>query len=129
MLGYDAEGEFAMPVIAEDATFTQVVQFEVEPAKQEALIQAIVTEVDRWVRHLPGFVASNFHASFDGRHVLNYAQWRTEADFRDFTKDPEGERLSQAIRAVGSVSGPQAVHYRVVRCIEPQSPRQETAHG
>ena len=110
-----------MPIIAEDATFTQVVRFDIDPAKQEALIAAIVAEVERWVRHLPGFVSSTFHASLDGGHVLNDAQWRTEADFQGFTKNPEGERLSRAIRAIGPSSGPQAVHYRVVRCIEPHS--------
>ena len=111
-----------MAVIAEGDTFTQVVQFEVEPAKQHALIAAIAAEVERWVRHRPGFVSSTFHASLDGRHVLNYAQWRTEADFHAFTRDPEGDRLGVAIRAVGPVSGPAAVQYRVVRCIEPEQP-------
>ncbi len=108
-----------MPTIAEDDTFTQVVQFEVEPAKQDALIVAIVAEVERWVRHRPGFVSSSFHASLDGQYVLNYAQWRSEADFRAFTEDPEGERLGAAIRAIGLTGGPKAVQYRVVRSIEP----------
>jgi len=107
-----------MPTIAEDGTFTQVVQFEVESDKQETLIAAIVAEVERWVQRRPGFVSSTFHASLDGRHVLNYAQWRSEADFRAFTEDPEGERLGAAIRAVGPTSGPEAVHYRVVRSIK-----------
>ena len=108
-----------MPVIQEDDTFTQVVQFEVEPDKQAALISAIVAEVERWVRHRPGFVSSTFHASLDGRHVLNYAQWRTEAAFHAFTADPEGERLGAAIRAVGPSGGPNAVAYRVIRAVTP----------
>ncbi len=111
-----------MPTIAKNDSFTQVVQFEVEPAKQDALIQAIVGEVERWVRHRPGFVSSTFHASLDGRHVLNYAQWRSEADFRAFTEDPEGERLGAAIRAIGPTGGPKAVQYRVVHSIEPPRP-------
>jgi len=108
-----------MPTIAEDDTFTQVVQFEVAPAKQQALIAAIVAEVERWVRHRPGFVSSTFHASLDGKHVLNYAQWRTEADFHAFAADPEGERLGAAVRGVGPNAGPQAIAYRVVRSISP----------
>jgi len=107
-----------MPVITEDATFTQLVRFEVEPAKQEALIHAIVAEVERWVRRRPGFVSSTLHASFDGRHVFNYAQWRTEADFHGFAADPEGERLSAAIRAVGPDSGPHGIACRVARGVE-----------
>ena len=106
-----------MPVIAEGDTFTQVVQFETAPERQAALVAAIVAEVERWVRHRPGFVSSSFHASLDGRHVMNYAQWRSEADFRAFTADPEGERLGAAIRAVGPEGGPHAVAYRVSRAI------------
>ncbi len=108
-----------MPQIVEGDTFTQIVQFEVHPEQQEPLIQAVVAEVERWVRHRPGFLSSTFHASFDGHHVLNYAQWRTQADFDGFTKDPEGERLSAAIHAVGPRDGPHAVAYRVVRAIDP----------
>lgn len=106
-----------MPTIAEDETFTQVIQFDIEPERQDALIAAIVAEVERWVRYRPGFVSSTFHASLDGKHVLNYAQWRTEADFRAFTADPESERLGVAIGAVGPSGGPSNVAYRVARTI------------
>ena len=107
-----------MPTIAEDSTFTQVVHFAVAPDRQLALIAAIVGEVERWVRHLPGFVSSTFHASHDGASVLNYAQWRTAADFYAFTKHPEGDRLTAAVHAVGPLTGPDAIAYRVVRCVE-----------
>lgn len=107
-----------MPEIVEDDSFTQVVQFEVDPGQQDLLIQTVVAEVERWVRHRPGFLSSTFHASLDGHHVLNYAQWRTKTDFDGFTKDPEGERLSAAIHAVGPRDGPHAVAYRVVRAID-----------
>lgn len=105
-----------MATIAEDATFTQIVRFEIDPTRQDALIQAIVAEAERWIRHRPGFVSSTFHASLDGRHMVNYAQWATEADFRGFTQDPECERLSAAIRAIGP-DGPHAIACRVARSI------------
>jgi len=94
------------------------VQFDVDAGQQEPLIAAVVAEVERWVRHRPGFLSSTFHASLDGQHVLNYAQWRTKADFEGLTKDPEGERLSAAIRAVGPQGGPHAIAYRVARAID-----------
>ena len=47
-----------MPNIVEDDTFTQVVQFEVEPERQAELIATIVGEVERWVSHRPGFVSA-----------------------------------------------------------------------
>jgi quinol monooxygenase YgiN len=77
-----------MATLREDDTFTQVVRFDVAPEKQAVLISAIAAEVERWVRHRPGFVSSTFHASRDGRHVLNYAQWRDEAAFRGSRKTP-----------------------------------------
>ena len=106
-----------MATIAENLAFTQIVPFEVDPTKQNALIKAIVAEVERWMQHRPGFVSSTFHASLDGRHVVNYAQWATEADFRGFIQDPNGERLNAAIRAIGP-DGPHGIACRVVCSID-----------
>ena len=108
-----------MARIAEDATFTQVVRFDVDPEKQGRLIAAIVVEVERWVCRRPGFISSTFHASLDGRHVLNYAQWTDEASFRGFADDPEGKKLSAAIHAVDTALKPHAIACRVVRSIGP----------
>lgn len=107
-----------MVTITEDGTFTQIVRFDVNPAHQNALIAAIVAEVERWVCRRPGFVSSTFHASHDGHHVINYAQWESEAAFREFTQDPEGESLKSAIQAVDESLKPHAIHCRVVRSIE-----------
>jgi len=107
-----------MARISEDNTYTQIVRFDVDPAKQDALISAIVKEVERWVCRRPGFISSTFHASFDGKHVVNYAQWSDEAAFRSFGQDPEGERLRAAIHAVDPSLTPHAVQCRVVRSIE-----------
>ncbi len=107
-----------MASITEGNTFTQVVHFAVEPDRQAALVEAVAAEIKRWVRHCPGFISSSLHASLDGRHVLNYAQWRTEADFEAFTRDPEGERLGAAVRAARPLAGPEAVRYRVARVVD-----------
>jgi len=108
-----------MANISEDGTFTQVVRFDVEPGKQERLIAAIVGELERWVCRRPGFISSTFHASLDGAHVLNYAQWKDEASFKGFSADPEGKQLSATIHAVDPLLKPHAIAYRVVRSINP----------
>ena len=108
-----------MRAIAKDNTVTQLVQFEVTPDQQDWLIAAIAGEAERWIRHRHGFVSSTLHASLDGRHVVNHAQWRSKADFRVFTADPETERLRAAIRAAGPADRPQPVACRVVRSIVP----------
>jgi heme-degrading monooxygenase HmoA len=107
-----------MAQIAEDKTFTQVVRFDVSADKQIVLIEAIAAEVERWVRHKQGFVSSSFHASLDGEHVLNYAQWESKADFEAFTHDPETERLQQAIKDVAPSLKPHAIQCRVIRSID-----------
>ena len=88
-----------MPTIEVDDTFTKVVQFEVDPSRQEALIAAIAGEVERWVRHRPGFLSSTLHASLDGHHVLNYAQWRSIEDFEAMMKNPAAAPHMEAIAA------------------------------
>jgi quinol monooxygenase YgiN len=108
-----------MATITEDDTFTQIVRFDIDPAHQDALIAAIVAEVERWVRRRPGFVSSTLHASHDGCHVINYAQWESETAFRGFTQDPEGEALKAAIQAVDESLKPHAIHCRAVRSIDP----------
>jgi hypothetical protein len=37
---------------------------------------------------LPGFVSANLHVSLDRKHVANYAQWKTRADFEAMLKNP-----------------------------------------
>lgn len=106
-----------MATISENDVFTQVVRFDVDPDKQAALISAIVGEVERWVSKRDGFVSSTFHASHDGKHVINYAQWKDEAAFKGFTEDPETGRLQAAIKGVDASLKPHAIHCRVVRSI------------
>lgn len=107
-----------MATIHADNTFTQVVRFDVDPDRQSRLLAVIAAEVERWVSRRPGFISASFHASGDGRHVLNYAQWRDEAAFDGFTTHPESRHLQAAIRAVDPSLKPHAVSYRVVRCVE-----------
>ena len=37
---------------------------------------------------LPGYVSANLHKGLDGRHVVNYAQWRTREDFEAMLRNP-----------------------------------------
>lgn len=59
--------------------------FETKPEQQQALI-------DQWMRFAeavkqePGFVGAALHRSTDGTRVINYAQWRSEADYSSFVQ-------------------------------------------
>ena len=48
--------------------------FTVEPGNQDRLIEAWQRSTDEVIRHLPGCVSANIHASLDGTKVVNYAQ-------------------------------------------------------
>jgi hypothetical protein len=51
-----------------------IVQFDVAPEQQQALIDGIAEEVECRFTGYDGLVSANFHASEDGRRVINYAQ-------------------------------------------------------
>src|SRR5262245_5414921 len=59
--------------------------FDTTPQQQQALI-------DQWIRFTeavkdePGFLGAALHKSTDGTRVINYAHWRSEADFENFLK-------------------------------------------
>ncbi len=56
--------------------------FTVAPERQQQLVDLLDRATEDVMRHLPGFVSANLHASLDGTRVVNYAQWRSVEDFR-----------------------------------------------
>jgi heme-degrading monooxygenase HmoA len=71
--------------------------FTVRPERQRELVDALVTATDEVMRHLPGFVSANIHASDDGTRVINYAQWETADAFHAMRTLPEArEHMQQA---------------------------------
>lgn len=67
---------------------TLVNVFTVAPAKRQELVDALEVATAEVMRHRQGFVSANFHVSLDGTRVINYAQWRSEADFQAMLADP-----------------------------------------
>ena len=68
---------------------TLVNVFTVSPDKQGELADLLVRATDETMRHLPGFISATIHRSVDGTKVINYAQWRSQADFEALKKNPE----------------------------------------
>lgn len=75
-----------MLVSREGNLVTLINVFDTTPEQQQALI-------DEWTRfteelkELPGLIGTALHRSKDGTRVVNYAQWRSEADFDSFLKN------------------------------------------
>ena len=63
--------------------------FTVAPEKQDELVKVLVDATQQTMKHLPGFVSANIHRSLDGTKVVNYAQWKTMADFEAMRKNQE----------------------------------------
>ena len=55
--------------------------FIVRPEKAEELVK-VLAEATETMRTMAGFVSANLHVSRDRTRVVNYAQWRSDADFK-----------------------------------------------
>lgn len=76
--------------------------FTVDPARAEELL-GVLSRATEGLRHRPGFVSANFHVSRDGRHVANYAQWRSQEDLDAMLADEAaGVHLREAAALVES---------------------------
>ncbi|MBD2099959.1 antibiotic biosynthesis monooxygenase [Leptolyngbya sp. FACHB-261] len=89
-----------MPTIEENRFFTPIIEFEVAPENQQAFIDAIADEVERYFKSYVGFISASFHASDDGQRVINYAQWRSKEDWTASGRVPHNDEASAAILEV-----------------------------
>ncbi len=72
--------------------------FTVEPARQHELVELLDEATEQTMRHQPGFVSANIHASLDGTKVVNYAQWASAKHFEAMLANPDaGEHMSRAM--------------------------------
>ncbi|MEU9336984.1 antibiotic biosynthesis monooxygenase family protein [Streptomyces sp. NPDC048290] len=68
---------------------TLINMFTVAPERQGELIALLARATEETMKHRPGFLCANFHASQDGERVVNYAQWESEEHYRAMLADPE----------------------------------------
>jgi len=74
-----------MHISREDHLVTLINVFETKPEQQQELIDQWIRFVDS-VKGEPGMIGTALHRSTDGTRVVNYAQWRSEADLDRFLK-------------------------------------------
>ncbi|KJZ15201.1 hypothetical protein TW85_06345 [Marinomonas sp. S3726] len=77
----------------EDALLTLINTFDVDPDKQEALIESLRDTTDRVMCKFDGFVSANLHKSLDGCQVANYVQWRSKTHMEAMMSDPKARAL------------------------------------
>ena len=112
-----------MPSIDENRYFTPIIEFEVSPENQEAMINGIADEVERRFKRYPRFVSASFHASEDGRRVINYAQWTSKEAWIASGRTSDDDEATVAILEVLKRYGAkptrgQVDFFRVVRVVE-----------
>ena len=76
--------------------------FTVAPENQQRLVELLVEATEKVIRHRPGFISANIHASLDGTRVVNYAQWRSADDFTAMLGDPAAAPHLQAAEALAT---------------------------
>jgi quinol monooxygenase YgiN len=81
---------------------TLVNVFTVSPAQQAELADLLVTATEETMRHLPGFISASIHKSVDGTKVINYAQWRSQADFAALKDNPKARPHMEAAARLAS---------------------------
>jgi heme-degrading monooxygenase HmoA len=82
-----------MLITKEGNLVTLINVFETTPEQQQELIDAW-TRFTEGIKDEPGFIGAALHKSTDGVRVINYAHWRSEADFGSFV-NKYGEQFAQ----------------------------------
>jgi quinol monooxygenase YgiN len=62
-----------------------------DPGDQQRLVDLLVQATEDTMKFQPGYVSANIHRSFDGTHVVNYAQWRSQADFERMRQNADAQ--------------------------------------
>ena len=84
--------------------------FTVTRMTQQPLVDLLTEATEQVMRHRPGFISANIHASLDGTRVVNYAQWRSRDDFLAMLDDPTAR---EHMNAAGSVATAEPRLYEV----------------
>jgi heme-degrading monooxygenase HmoA len=67
--------------------------FQVDPARQEQLVELLKRATDGIVNAAPGFITSTLHRSLDGTKVAMYSRWRSNDDYQAMRGDPRPRAL------------------------------------
>ncbi|MNF43627.1 antibiotic biosynthesis monooxygenase [Pseudomonas sp. Irchel s3a18] len=108
-----------MQPVERNCSFTQLIEFEIEPHQQPGLVSALSVQTEHLAQHYQGFLSASVQVSDDGRRVLNYLQWQSreagEAAFRGFESgEQDFWQLIRAHQAKGVTFG----SFQVLRSIE-----------
>jgi quinol monooxygenase YgiN len=92
--------------------FTLINTFTVSPEDHDALMKILEEATKSVMSQRPGFISASLHTSPNKTRIANYAQWRSEDDFRAAITHPSFRPHFDACREI-SEADPQLyrVHY------------------
>ena len=76
--------------------------FTVAPERQRELVDLLIEATEKAIKHVPGFISANIHASTDGTRVVNYAQWESAEALHAMLADPAAQKHTTAAAAIAS---------------------------
>ncbi|MDO8213195.1 antibiotic biosynthesis monooxygenase [Conexibacter sp. CPCC 206217] len=79
-------------------TFINII--EVDPDRQQELVELLTTGAEEVIRHRPGFVDVTILASLDGARVVNVARWRSPQDVEATQADPAAAEYAKRVAAM-----------------------------
>ena len=76
---------------------TVLIEFELNADQVDEHLANIKEFITSTVKQQPGFISANLHVSTDKTKVINYAQWKSEADYDNFLNNPEVKSAASEI--------------------------------
>lgn len=97
-----------MEVLLQPGVCTVIVTVDADPDVVPELEAHARFGIEHFSEH-PGYVGGALHRSADGRRLVQYLQWESEASYRDCMDDPRWDQLPSAARFLEHVSSGRAV--------------------
>ncbi|GHJ08616.1 hypothetical protein TPA0907_29830 [Micromonospora humidisoli] len=88
--------------MSDHVTFVNVI--DVDPSRQQEVIDLLVEGTEKVVSRRPGFVSVTLLASLDRTRVVNVARWRSADDVRATQADPEAAEYARRTAALAQAS-------------------------
>ncbi|MEV0941981.1 antibiotic biosynthesis monooxygenase [Micromonospora wenchangensis] len=88
--------------MSDPVTFVNVI--DVDPSRQQEVIDLLTEGTEKVVSRRPGFVSVTLLASLDRTRVVNVARWRSADDVRATQADPEAAEYARRTATLAQAS-------------------------
>lgn len=85
----DRRQPMEMTIRANSGVMTLINLFAVDPENQQKLVAVLKEGTEALMSKRDGYIAASVHVSKDGRHVINYSQWRSVKDIETMRQHPD----------------------------------------